>query len=164
MRSLLQKFNRIFDEIDRSNTDNLHLIAISNINSPKRKMERWWEKKYKSPLRQYEDHTIEELIVEYLEDFYDNNPQEIDRFLDSLANQDQEEWNGKMSEDHERAMQARWKKTRQIDLSKFQSDEQLSPEEEKALLDNLGKTVPLKIKVKNVEVDEEFDDNFLGDS
>ncbi len=163
MRLQLLKINRLFENIE-VNSDNFHRIAISNLENPRRKIERWWAKKY-GPHKKYEEHTLEELVIEYLEDFYENNPEEITKFLNN--EQAQEDWDGQLSPEQEASMQRVWKKKKQIDLSKYKSDIELSEEEEKQLIENLGRNLPPKqvvTKVKDngekVLGDEEFDDNF----
>lgn len=158
---MLTKIRRLFKDVDYDDVDNLHLIAISNIQDTQRRLERWWEKKYRTPMRPYNEHTTEELYVEFLEDYYDRNPEEVEKFLNSLKNEP--EWDGKMDAEYERQMQARWKKKKQIDLTQFQSDKQLTEEEEQAIIDNLGAGLTKKIMVKNKSVEEEFAEDFLGD-
>lgn len=157
----LTKIHRLFKDVDYDDVDNLHLIAISNVDDTQRRIERWWEKKYRKPLVPYLEHTQEELYVKYLEDYYERNPEEAERFLNSLHNVP--EWDGTMDEEHERQMQARWKKKKQIDLTQFQSDKELTEEEEQAILDNLGKNLIKKVVVKNKSVAEEFEESFLGE-
>lgn len=159
----LQKIHRLFRNIDYDNVDNFHLIAISNLQDMERRMERWWEKKFRTPLKPYLDHTSEELYIGYLEDYYEKNPEEIKRFMDSYNNEKVQDWDGKLDDELELAMQAKWKKKKAIDLSQFQSDTKLSEEEEQALLDNLGKDLKKSVVVKNKVVEEEFDDSFLGE-
>jgi len=123
--------------------DNLHRIAISNLQDHERRAIRWWCKKYRTPLKPLEDHTIEELIVEMLEDHYEARPSEIERFFESLLiEQGGETWNGKMSDEYERQMQQRLKKLKPVDISKYQSEEKLSAEEEAKILENLGRDLP----------------------
>lgn len=44
-------------------------------------LRRWWEKKYKIPSNHklFEDRTIEDLLIEYHTDFFENNPTEVYR-------------------------------------------------------------------------------------
>lgn len=150
------------------NNVNLHRIAISNLQDPERQIERWWCKKYKTPLKPYEEHTIEELMIEMLEDYYDRNPDETKKFLgreDAIA-----EWDGTMSPEYEAAMQARLKKVNErnkVDIAKYQTkEENLSEEQVQDILANVGKNLPksqVVTKLKDgAEVlgSDEFDDAF----
>ena len=142
--------------------DNLHLIAISNLKDSARRLERWWRKKYKVPAKQFEDHIEEELLVEMLEDFYEANPAEIERFLFSLDAKVSVGWDGSVSEEHEIRMQKKFKNDGLI--AKYQSDEILTPEEEQKILDSLGMNLPKSKQVKQGEKPEvvggEFDETF----
>jgi hypothetical protein len=143
--------------------DNLHRIAISNLENPTRRIERWWSKKY-GPLKQFEDHTHEELLVEMLEDYYEANPEEVEKFIATEGSRT-DTWDGSMSHEYEREIQKRLKKINErnrVDISKYQSDEALSAEEEKAILDNLGRNLPgSKVVTKRDEVlGREFDEEF----
>lgn len=144
------------------NNDNLHRIAISNLSDNERKIARWWSKKYSQPLKSFEEHTIEELVVEMLEDYYEEKPQEIERFLSHDAGI--QDWDGTMSEEYERKMKKRLAKKPQVDLSKFQDEKELTEEEEAAILDNLGRNLPgssgPKPKEEKVEQSLEFEDTF----
>ena len=155
------------------NHDNLHRIAISNLNDSRRRQERWWAKKY-GPLKQYDEHTDEEIWIEMLEDFYEAHPVEIQRFLDSEHVRKVGEWDGRVSNDHEKAMKAYWDKKKKIDISAFQSDENLTPEQEAKILADLGMNLPKSkrvihgspIKGKQHEIHtlgEEFDEDFEGE-
>lgn len=164
--------SKLLEGFEYSN-DNLHRIAISNIADGDRTLERWWAKKYKTAIKDYNDYIREELIIEMLEDFYDNNRTEIDRFYDSIETQrltqQVGEWDGKTSDEYEREVQKRLKKLKTFDLSSFQSDKdkELTLEEENAILDSLGRNLP-KSKVKSKEKEKEgltlgsgeFDDEF----
>ena len=135
---------------------NLHLIAISNLDSEERRVERWWSKKYGTPIKPYEKHTFEELLVEMLEDYYDNNPEEIKKFTSELVVED--DWDGSMSQEYEDEIQNRLKKVnRGVSLKKYQSKKVLSGKEEQALLDNLGKGLPKSSVTKR---NDEFEDKF----
>ena len=130
------------------NNDNLHLIAISNLNDPERRIIRWWSKKYKSPQKPLEEHTIEELIIEMLEDYYDNNVTEASRFLEGIESRTyryEDVWDGTMPDDYQRNVVAGLKgfyNKNRVDLAKYQSDEELTPEQEEEIVNNLGKNLP----------------------
>jgi len=151
------------------NNDNLHRVAISNLSDHERRIQRWWCKKYKTPLKDFEDHTIEELVVEMLEDYYDNNPSEIERFL-STEGVDPE-WDGKMSADYEAEIQKRLKKINErnhVDLKKYQTpDENLTDDQIQSILDTVGKNLPKsRMVTKNEDgsmtlgSSDEFEDKF----
>lgn len=160
--------SKLLEGVTLSN-DNLHRIAISNIRDGERQLERWWSKKYKTPIRHYNDCVREELVIEMLEDFYDNNRTEIDRFYDSLEKQklaQQGEWNGQTSPEYETEIQKRLSRFKKVDLSAFQSekDKELTPEEEARILDSLGRNLPKSKKTKESKVpllgSDEFDEEF----
>ena len=88
--------------------DNLHRIAIAGLQDHERRTIRWWCKKYRTPIKPLEDHTIEELMVEMLEDYYDNNPAEIERFYESLGRESGLiDWDGRMPKEYEVGMKQR---------------------------------------------------------
>lgn len=158
-----QKLLRRFNGLEVSN-DNLHLIAISNLKNHERKLMRWWCQKYHQPLKPLMDHTMEELVIEYLEDYYEKNPSEIDRLMKAYDHAP--EWDGMMSVEHEVGMQKILSRKRQIDLTNFKSDEELTPEEEEDIILGLGRNLPPRQVVLekkdgvNVLGDEEFDEAF----
>jgi len=106
-------------------------------------------------------------MIEYLEDYYEKNPSEIGKIM--LAHNDEPEWDGRMSVDHEVGMQKIFSKKKQIDLSNFKSDEELTPEQEEDILMSLGRNLPprqIVLEKKdgvNVLGDEEFDEAFGDD-
>jgi chorismate mutase len=124
------------------NNDNLHHIAISNLRDHERQIIRWWKAKYRQPEKPLDEHTIEELMVEMLEDYYERHPVEVDRFLAGASGAP--DWDGCMSADYEREIQARLKKlnVRPADLKKYQSDVELTPEQEKEIFESLGRNLP----------------------
>ena len=139
--------------------DNLHLIAISNIKDPERSLIRWWRKKYKTPEKQFEHHTIEELVIEKLEDFYETHPAEIGRFMAGIGDVDQD-WDGTMPTKYEENIQknlGRFFDKNRVDLSKYKSEKQIDDIEEKRMLDNLGRRLP---KSKLIRDQGEFEDIF----
>lgn len=149
--------------------DNLHRIAISNLRDHERTVIRWWCKKYQTPVKPLEDHTIEELTIEMLEDYYEARPEEIERFFDSLKMEAGElDWDGRMPDEYEKAMKKkldRLNKKRGVNLEKYQSDEQLTDEEVRDLLANVGKSLPKSktLTKKGSEppvLGDEFDDTF----
>jgi hypothetical protein len=131
------------------NNDNLHRIAISNLRDGERAIRRWWDRKYQ-PSRSFEDSTIEEHLIEMLEDFYERNPDDVGKFESQ-----EEHWDGRMPEKYEKDIQSRLKKRRQIDLARYQDKAPLTEEEEKKILDSLGQNLPGS--------KDEFEDEFLGD-
>lgn len=150
------------NDLQHFTNDNLHHIAISNLDDGQKALERWWADKYKRPIRDFDDHTIEELLVEMYEDYYRKNPTEIQRFIDSTT-QAQEEWDGRMSDEHESHMRARWAKKPKLDLSKWQDDRELTEEEERKIFDSIGRNLPGSRKTINMgEDDGGFNEDFLG--
>jgi len=145
------------------NSDNLHLIAISNVRDKKGRLEKWWRKKYRIPSKQYEDHWTEELIILMLEDYYEENPTEADKMFSSAGSRF-EEGDFEISEEYEDDMKKTYKKffdRNKIDISKYQSNEEIDEKEEKAILDSIGRGLPgsrtKKAMIKNAD---EFDDLF----
>ena len=96
--------------IQQENNRNLHRIAISNLQDHEKRIVRWWCNKYKVPVKPLEDHTMEELLVEMLEDYYERHPQEIERFYDEESAQQEIGWDGRMSDQYESDMKKRLKK------------------------------------------------------
>ena len=140
--------------------DNLHRIAISNLSDNERVLVRWWCKKYQTPQKSLNEHTWEELYIEMLEDYYSEHPEQAERFMNSV---EIEEWDGRTSPEHEAQMRARLKRINEnVDLKKYQSDVELSEEEEKQILENLGRNLPKSRMAAKAESDLEFEDNFLG--
>lgn len=150
---------------DAFNNDNLHRIAISNLEDGERGLERWWERKFSKPLKEFHDYTYEELVIAQIEDYYSHNPHEIKKF-EMLAER-QAEWDGTMPAEHEREMRKRWSKKKQFDLSQWQDEKPLTEEEEKRILADLGKRLPGSKRIVNLgsdeDVDPEFDEQFLGE-
>ena len=156
--------------VEGFNNDNLHRIAISNLQDHERQVFRWWCKKYRTPQKPLGEHTIEELMIEMLEDYYERHPQEIERFLDNTAQEP--EWDGSTSPEYEAQIRARLEKINKkmgVDIKKFQSDVELSEVEVRNILDNLGKDLPGSRNMtkrkgeKNQAVlgnDDEFEESF----
>ena len=90
------------------NADNLHRVAISNLDDQERALTRWWCNKYRTPPKPLEDYTLEEIFVEHLEDFYERDPRAAKDFLRSVRKE--EEWDGNHAVSVERELQARWAK------------------------------------------------------
>lgn len=160
--------SKLLEDFKYSN-DNLHRIAISNVADGERSLQRWWQKKYKTAIKHFNDYVQEELVIEMLEDFYDNNRSEIDRFYSSLEQEDYNrelEWNGELSPELEAEIQERYSKREKVDLSAFQSekDRELTIEEENKIFESLGRNLPNSVKVKDAGVaylgSDEFDEEF----
>ena len=73
-----------------------------------------------------------------LEDYYSSNMDEAEKFMAGPV----EDWDGKASEAHEEKMQKHWATKAKVDLSKYKSDEELSPEKEQEILAGLGQNLP----------------------
>jgi hypothetical protein len=148
----------------KPNNDNLHRIAISNLSMTERKIERWWERKFRSPLKAYEDHTYEELLVCMLEDYYERHPEEAERFM-STGSYEVEEWDGKVSDEYEETVQRSFKKffeKNKVDLTKHQATEEENEKfTEEDVMAQLRRMVPTvghpKSKESNLEFDEDFE-------
>ena len=91
-----------------------------------------------------EEHTYEELMIEMFEDYYDKNPIEADRFMagaDGLIS----DWDGRMPDYYNEVVQkelGEFFDKNKVDISRYQSEEELTSEEEQAIIDNLGKNLP----------------------
>jgi len=113
-------------------------------------------------LKPLNEHTQEELIIEMLEDYYEKNPAEKDKFLKAVSQPLLEEkWDGKMSDEYEREMQKRFARKPLVDDSRFKSNEVLTPEQERDILDNLGRNLPGSKRVINqTKRSDEFEEEF----
>lgn len=144
----------------KPNNDNLHRIAISNLSIPERKLERWWERKFRSPLKEYEEHTYEELVIKMLEDYYDKNPEEVSRF--EAGEFKDEGWDGTVSKEYEDGVQKNLKRffdKNTVNLEKYQSEDEVDENED--ALDRLRREIPSKGHPKSVTRNEfEFDEDF----
>jgi hypothetical protein len=147
-------------------SSNLHRIAIASLQDSNRVLERWWTKKYQRPLKDWEDHVSEELVIEMLEDFYEAQPAEVHKFLLTEDAKQSGEWDGRVSPEHEDRMKKVWSKKKQVDISKYQSKDELTPEQEEEILANLGRGLPGSrvVTKKGNEVtlgkDDEFEEKF----
>lgn len=101
-----------------------HVCAIKNLENFDYVLIRWWRRKYGIPPKPINDYTTEELYVEFLEDFYEEKPNEAEKFKATFD----EPWDGIVSEAHEEKMKE-WTKNKHVDLSQFQSDEPADFEE-----------------------------------
>jgi hypothetical protein len=127
-------------------------------------MNRWWRKKYRTPPKPYDDYTWEELLIEMLEDYYENHPQEAERFL---AGAFEIEWDGRTSAVYEKQLKEKNKKffeRNKVDLTKWQTKKEVTDEEEKSILENLGRKLPGSIKETKGTLGSggEFEDDFGG--
>lgn len=147
----LKSLQSVFNRLDY-NDNNFHRIAISNLNTPSRQIERWWEDKFQKPSKAFEDYTEEELYIMMLEDYYEKNPKEADRFM----GHSDEDWDGEIDSEHERAMQDRIEDIQKpYDLSRWQSNDDY---DEVDLVKDLEKSFP------SLDKDEgEFEETFIGD-
>jgi hypothetical protein len=158
--------NELLKEVDFKN-DNLHRIAISNVTDSTRVLARWWTKKYRTPLKHYGEYTNEELVIEMLEDYYDNNRTEIERFLEASTMEKLGEWDGSTSEEYEDQVRKRLSKFKKVDISKYQSekDRELTNEEEETILNSLGRSLPKSKTIQNNRDvgKDEFEETFGED-
>lgn len=145
------------------NADNLHRIAISNLDDHEYALKRWWHQKYQIPPKPIDDYTVEELYVEYLEDFYDKHPDErarLDRKVETV------EWDGTekfRGEDEALAMlkRIRKKQGKTVDLEKYRTDDEFSEEELEKIMASIGKTPRPKLSASGPTLgNDEFDDDF----
>lgn len=135
--------------------NNYHEIAISNLQDSEYYLKRWWRKKYQRPSRdRVEDYTFEELYIEMLEDFYEDRPEEVKKFL---ANKNiiviNSEWDGSTTPEYEKTIGKILGKHNKNYIEKYQSEEEISDKEEEKILENLGKKLSGS---KNIEFDETF--------
>lgn len=148
----------------KPNNDNLHRIAISNLSDPERRLQRWWERKFRSPLKAYDDYTYEELLVCMLEDFYENNPSEMDKFSASHITTESD-WDGGMPEEYESQIQKSLKgffNKNKVDLTKYQSEEEEEDYEDVSdedILNDLRIKIPSK-SPRSSEKEMEFEEDF----
>jgi len=145
------------------NADNLHRIAISNLNDHEHQLKKWWHQKYRVPPKPVDDYTVEELYVEYLEDFYERHPEEIAAF--DKARSGAEEWDGSekfRGEDEALALlkRVRQRQGKTVDLSKYKTED-VSDEEFEKIVASVGKSKRPKLKVPLLGEDE-FEDDFGG--
>lgn len=156
LKNPLKNRSRKKEALIEINNDKLHLIAINNLDDPEYVLRRWWHLKYRIPPKDIDDYTFEELYVEYLEDRYIDHPKEKQNFLDSI-DPEVADWDGTMSAEYEESVKSFHEKHK-IDLSEFQSDIEMSEEEEEEMLKNLGRNLPGSTHV--VGSDIEFEDEF----
>ena len=152
-----------------SNNDNIHRIAISNLNDPLKMLERWWRKKYRTPPKDLGEYTPEELYVEYLEDYYDRHPDEAKRFGESMRIKETDGWDGRHNPALESQIRERLKKLKEADpviIEKYRTpgDEEMSSEEFANILDSVGRKLPGSSNTTNFasdeDIEQEFDDVF----
>lgn len=174
--SKLLTLHKLLENLELNN-DNLHRIAISNIDDTEKTLARWWTKKYERPLKAFEDHTHEELIIEMLEDFYDKNRVEVDRFYDTIEEEKRKleygEWNGQTSKEYEEQVKKILSKRKPVDISKYQSegDMALTQEQTDAIFDSIGRNLPKSKVVRSAsglgipetKTKEEKEPPILGD-
>jgi len=129
------------------NEDNFHRIAISNLSDSRKKMQRWWENKYQTYSKSFEDHTEEEIYILMLEEYYDTNPSQIERFWESVGS---DEWDGETDAEYEREIKQRLKniKGANVDISRFQSEKEVDVD----IMESLRSSFP-----SEDEIDDEFD-------
>jgi len=129
----------------------MHRLAIDALNNSLVYLETWWRDRYRVPGKPFEDHSFEELYLERLISFYYEHPDEIKKTLQNLV-YDDDDWDGELSDEEEDRVQA-WASRRKVDLSKYQSDEEVTEEEEERIIRSLGTNSP-------GEDPHEFEENF----
>ena len=154
--------------------DALHVVAIGNLKDEERTLKRWWCKKYQTPEKPLEDYRLEELYVEYLEDYYERNPKAAEEFLRRVRGLTKidTEWDGTSAPGVEEAAakvfeRVRKKRGANFDLSKFQSQDEISDADEKKILDQLGRKLPGSSVTREGPLppalgDGEFEEEFGG--
>ncbi len=139
----------------KPNYDNLRYIAISNLRTEnERTLRAWWHRKYRVPPKPIDDYVFEELMIEYFEDFYFENPEKAEEFFksmvktESIGNDDFEVPN------HVKKILS--KRKAEVDITKYQTegDKDLTDEECQAIFDSIK-----GIRQKKYD-DDEFDDNY----
>lgn len=102
------------------------------------------------------------------EDYYDKHPREAEMLLQNIE-AEQDVYSSFINEDevdveHEEMMQkehAKFFQKNTFDLKAFQSDKKLTPKEEQAILDSLGRNNSKNNTVSLPSItDDEFEDNF----
>lgn len=142
--------------------DNLRFIAISNLRTEnERTLRAWWHRKYQIPPKPIDDYTFEELLIEYFEDFYFENPDKAEEFFKAERRVDEEVDDFEIPS-HVAAMLR--KRKNKIDISKYQTegDENLTDDQCKAILDSIRGFTQIKPKIKSQKDndDGEIDDDF----
>jgi hypothetical protein len=143
--------------VELVNDDNLHRIAIENLNDGLHALKRSWHKRWNQPPKALDDYTIEELLIESYEDYYLRHPQEADRFLNSvnLGSSDDDEWLERQIKESEReGIEAN------DVIKKYQTegDEEMSDEECAKILSSVGKRLPGS--GTRIDMNDEFEDTF----
>jgi hypothetical protein len=146
---------------------NLHLIAISNLQDPNRLLIRFMMRKYKTPPKPIMDYTAEEIRIEMLEDYYERNPQEAEKLMDSVRQSSlnprydvQEE---QTSAEYEKELKLKNKKffeRNKFDLSKWKDERELTKAEEEEIIANLGKDKVKPTHKSSFVSEDEFEDLF----
>jgi len=165
----IKNLNKMLTGKLQDNT-NLHYIAISNIEDGENNLRRWWHKKYRIPPKDIEEYTVEELYLEWLEDFYSGDPKRVDEFHTSIEVEAEEEWDGELDIDTQVEIDRRWKSLGVeqdksiIDKYKTDGDEDLSPDEIKNILADVGRDLPGSKSGKDdtapIVSNDEFEDTF----
>jgi hypothetical protein len=127
--------------------NNLHRIAISNLNDEEYKLKKWWHNKYKVSPKPLDELTIEEVYIDYLEDWYAKDPSRVEDFY--RQSQDFDDWDGELDEVTEQKIAARWAKIKEHHddgdvLARYRTDgdKDLSDVQVDAILRDLGKNLP----------------------
>ena len=85
---------------------------------------RWWCDKYKRP----SNHplllslTWEELYLEYMTSYYDNDQEALQKARRELEEAKNIEWKGETSEEYERKIKEKLEKKSEVDRSRWQTD------------------------------------------
>jgi len=143
---ILKNLSKLLKGKLRSN-DNLHRIAISNLQNEEYRLKRWWRKKYRIPPKDLDDYTTEELYLEFIEDYYDKNPEKIADFEKPV-----DDW--KVPDHIEELMRKRRAKSKGRKLRKYitLTDKNLTEEQCQEIFDGLGR----KQKINDDEFEEVF--------
>lgn len=80
MEPLLKSAPDYLRELYEKNSEDLvmraKLMARANLLDGVELLRRWWCQKYNKPAKDLGDYTLFELVVEFFEDYYSNNPEE----------------------------------------------------------------------------------------
>lgn len=169
----LRRIHEVMREVQAIEVDDeaYHRIALDNLLDPQHVLERAWRVRYHQPPKPLADYTVEELYVEALEDHYAAHPKEADarRLVHAqgapvVFGTAGAEWDGRLPDEVERARQAYWERRRaqhphtQVDLTRFQSDVEMTPEKARAYLAQVGQTAPAAATPDQAagEFEEEF--------
>lgn len=159
----LNRVRQVASEVQEETVEDIHYhrIAVSNLDDIERRLIRHWQKKYGQPQKPLNDYTLEELYIEWLEDYYELHPKEANAVRETMdqkvSPQLQEEWDGKLSDEMEKDRQEYWERRMKknpnlkVDMDQFKTDEVMTPEKAQAYFDAVGRGGVPKVVDKSAE-------------